>query len=264
MRANDISPDSATSAGALDSLQAWQPLGALQSVHIRVGKEPAPRPVATAQAIAGFGLVGDRHASPCSPRQLLLAGSPAYQRWGLPPAALRENLLLDFSTLQLGSGDLLRVGGEVVLWITFVCEPCNLLERRCPGTLKTIGAERGMLARVLRGGELRRGDAIGVRRGAAPLFSDDWQQRVLHVARAVPEGFWISYRQLAQLAGVHIAYCRAFPRVLSRLPAQVARRVGGNAGVDAAPAWSGAGFFDIEPSGTLVPSREHAARVTPE
>lgn len=244
MRANDISPDSAASAGALDSLQAWQPLGTLQSLHIRAGKEPAPRPVASAEAIAGFGLVGDRHASPLSPRQLLLAGAPAYQRWHLPCAALRENLRVDFSTGQLASGDLLRIGSEVVLWITFVCEPCNLLERRCPGTLKTIGAERGMLARVLRGGELRQGDAIGVRRGAAPLFSDDWQQRVLHVARAVPEGFWISYRQLAQLAGVHTAYCRAFPRVLSRLPAQLARRVGSVAGMGGALPWSGAGLFD--------------------
>lgn len=248
MRANDISPDDATSAGALDSLEAWQPLGALQSVHIRVGKEPAPRPVATAQAIAGFGLVGDRHASPLSPRQLLLAGGPAYERGGMPPASLRENLRVDFSTGQLNSGDLVRIGSKAILWMTFVCEPCNLLERRCPGTLKTIGADRGMLARVLRGGELRVGDDIAVRRAAAPVFSDDWQQRILHVARAVPEGFWISHRQLAQMAGVHTAYCRAFPRVLSRLPAQVARRVGSDAGMGAALPWNGAGLFDISRS----------------
>lgn len=244
MRAIDISPASAISAGTLDSLVAWQPLGRLESLHIRAGKEPAPRPVATVQAIAGFGLAGDRHASPLSPRQLLLAGAPAYQRWDLPCAALRENLRVDFSTSQLASGDLLRIGSDVVLWITFVCEPCNLLERRCPGTLKTIGADRGMLARVLRGGELRQGDAIGLRRGAAPLFSDDWQQRVLQVARAVPECFWISHRQLAQMAGVHTTYCRAFPRVLSRLPAEMARRVASGAGMNATLSWSGAGFFD--------------------
>ncbi|MEG2881294.1 MAG: hypothetical protein RR928_24825, partial [Comamonas sp.] len=244
MRANDISPVSTLSAGTPGSLEAWQALGSLDSLYIRAGKEPAPRPVTTVQAIADFGLAGDRHASPLSPRQLLLAGSPAYQRWGLPCAALRENLRVDFSTSQLASGDLLRIGSEVVLWITFVCEPCNLLERRCPGTLRTIGADRGILARVLRGGELRQGDVIGVRRAAAPLFSDDWQQRVLHVARAVPEGFWLSHRQLAQMAGVHTAYCRAFPRVLARLPADMARRVGSGAGMGAALPWSGAGLFD--------------------
>ena len=220
-------------------------LGELQSLYIRVAKEPAPRPVSTAQAIANFGLAGDCHASPRSPRQLLLAGRPAYERWGLPSASLRENLLLDFSTAQLASGDLVRIGGEVILWITFVCEPCNRLERRCPGTLKTIGADRGMLARVLRGGELRQGDEVAVCRAKAPMFSDDWRERVLQVARAVPEGSWISHRQLAEMAGVDTAYCRAFPRVLSRLPAAVAGRVGSDAGKTGALAWSGAGFFDI-------------------
>lgn len=246
MRANDTFPATATPSRASSRLHAaWQPLGTLQSLRIRAGKEPAPRAVTTAQAVAGFGLAADRHASPLSPRQLLLAGSPAYQRWGLAPASLRENLLVDFSTAQLDSGDLVRIGSEVILWITFVCEPCSLLERRCPGTLKTIGADRGMLARVLQGGALRQGDAIAVCRGAAPVFSDDWRERVLQVVRAMPTNCAISHRQLAQLAGVHTAYCRAFPRVLSRLPADVASRVGGEAGKNAASAWSGAELFDI-------------------
>lgn len=224
----------------------WQPLGSLESLHVRVGKEAAPRPVTTAVAIAGYGLAGDRHASPLSPRQLLLAGSAAYARWGLAPASLRENLRVDFSTGLLGSGDLVRVGDEVILWITFVCEPCGLLERRCPGTLKTIGAQRGLLARVVRGGALRQGDAISVRRACAPAFSDAWQERVLQVVRAVPEHAWIGHRQLAQMAGVHTAYCRAFPRVLSRLPEAMAGRVGRQAQRAGVPQWSGAGFFGFE------------------
>lgn len=221
-------------------------MGALQSLHIRMGQEAAPRRVTTAQAVAGHGLAQDRHASPLSPRQVLLAGSVAYARWGLPPASLRENLCVDFSTEQLASGDLLRVGSEVVLWMMFVCEPCGLLERRCPGTLKTLGAHRGMLARVLRGGTLRQGDAMALCRTRAPVFSNDWQGRVLQVARAVPENCWISYRQLAQLAGVHTAYCRAFPRILARLPAALACRVGSGAGLAGAVPWSGAELFDLE------------------
>ena len=223
----------------------WPIIGSLKSLYIRVGKEPAPRPVTTAQAITDFGLAGDRHASPRSPRQLLLAGSAAYQRWGLPPTSLRENLLVDFSIERLGSGDLVRIGNEVILWITFLCEPCNLLERRCPGTLKTIGADRGILARVLRGGTIHEGDAITMCQSKAPAFSDAWQARVMHVARAMPEGFYITYRQLAEMAGVPTAYCRAFPRVLSLLPAAVASRVGSGASITGAPQWSGAELFDI-------------------
>lgn len=246
MSFNDTFQSKTTSLISFDSLDAgWQPIGSLKSLHIRIGKEPAPRPVTTAQAIAGFGLAGDRHASPRSPRQLLLAGSAAYQRWDLPPASLRENLLVDFSTERLSSGDLVRVGKEVILWMTFLCEPCSLLERRCPGTLKTIGANRGMLARVVQGGNFQQGDEVAVCRAMAPVFSDDWQDRVLHVALAVPQNFWISYRQLAEMAGVHTAYCRAFPRVLSRLPPVVASRVGHEASITGALPWSAAGLFDI-------------------
>jgi hypothetical protein len=246
MRANDNFQHPATPPRACPGLDAgWQPIGSLQSLYLRAAKEPAPRPVTSAQVIAGLGLAGDRHASPRSPRQLLLAGDCAYQRWDLPPAALRENLRVDFSTGQLASGDLLRVGSEVVLWMTFLCEPCGLLERRCPGTLKTIGAQRGMLARVLRAGQIRAGDEIAVRRAGAPVFSDDWPERVLQVARAVPEGHSISYRQLAEMAGVATAYCRAFPRVLARLPPAVALRVSSEARITGA-IWSGAGFFDVD------------------
>lgn len=222
----------------------WTPLGSLTSLYIRVGKAPTPRRVTSVQAIADFGLAGDKHASPQSPRQLLLAGRTAYAHWGLPPASLRENLLIDFSTERLASCDLLRVGNEVILWMTFLCEPCSLLERQCPGTLKAIGANRGMLARVVRGGALHEGDAIAVCRWKAPVFSNAWQDRVVHVACAVPEGFRISYGQLADMAGVHPSYCRAFPRVLSRLPAAVANRVGSDPKLPEAPVWSGAGLFE--------------------
>lgn len=224
----------------------WQRLGSLESLYVRVAKEPAPRSVASVRAVAGHGLAGDRHASPSSPRQLLLAGGPAYRRWGLSPMALGENLRVDFATTQLDSGDLLRVGTDVVLWMTFVCEPCGRLERRCPGTLKAIGADRGMLARVVHGGEVREGDAVAVARARAPAFSNDWQERVLQAARAVPEGCRISYRQLAEMAGVQTAYCRAFPRVLSRLPAAVASRVASAAQAGSSPEWTGAELFDLQ------------------
>lgn len=221
----------------------WALMGSLKALYVRVGKEPAPRRVPAAQAVAGSGLEGDRHASPRSPRQLLLAGTTAYERWCMPPTSLRENLLVDFSFESFNSGDLVRIGSDAILWLTFFCEPCSLLERRCPGTLKTIGTNRGMLARVVRGGTLREGDAVALCRSAAPVFSNDWQERVLHVARAVPEGFWISYRQLAELAGVPNAYCRVFPRVLKQLGATTANRVVSEADMAGRRAWSGAALF---------------------
>lgn len=223
--------------------QAWQPLGVVAALYIRGPKEPAPRPASSVQAIANYGLAGDRHASPRSPRQLLLAGEDAYRSWKLPAASLRENVLVDFSVRELQSGDLLRIGRDVILWVTFLCEPCSLLERRCPGTLKTIGSDRGMLARVVRGGCIETGDPVLACHAAAPAFSDEWQSRVLQVARAIPPGHRISYGQLAEIAGVHAAYCRAFPRVLATLPPIFASRVGSSSHDHAKP-WSGSTLFE--------------------
>jgi len=245
------SPDSSTiptcwpgsRAAALD----WQPIGTARALYSRVAREAAPRAVSQVQALQNYGLVGDRHARPQSPRQLLIAGQVAYERFGLPAAALRENLLVDFSTEQLVSGDLLRIGREVVLWLTFHCEPCSLLERRCPGTLKALGTHRGMLARVLRGGTIAVGDEICRVRSSLPAMSNEWQARVLAVARSVPPDRYVVYRQLAELAGVPTAYCRAFPRVLSRLPGDVASRVrsGVMNGALSGRQWDGVELFQV-------------------
>lgn len=241
-----MSPAHPTQLPALAALNDhWQPIGSLQALYVRADKEPTPRSVAEVQAIAGYGLVGDRNASHLSPRQLLLAGTDAYQRWDLAEGALRENLRVDFSTSGLSSGDLLRIGSDVVLWVTFLCEPCRLLERKSPGIVARIGRDRGMLARVLRGGTIRNGAEVAICRAMAPAFSDQWQERVQQVACAVPGGAWISYRQLAEMAGVQTAYCRAFPKVLAQLPASVAARVRSQRSAAGEAAWSGDGFFGI-------------------
>jgi hypothetical protein len=223
----------------------WQFVGYVQAMHSRVAKELAPRRLSSLDMRADYGIVGDRHACPHSPRQILIAGDAAYGRFGLPEATLRENARIDFSTADLRSGDLLRIGSDVMLWLTFHCEPCSLLERRQPGTIETIGKHRGMLARVLSGGSFGVGDKVSLAGAALPAMSDDWQARVRGVACAVPAGHYIVYRQLAEMAGVANAYCRAFPKVLSRLPAEVSSRVVGAASALPGPLWSGAELFNV-------------------
>lgn len=224
---------------------SWQTIGSVQAAYSRAPKEPEPRRLLKVDTMANYGIVGDRHACPHSPRQLLIAGDLAYERFRLLEATLRENLRIDFSTADLRSGDLLRLGSEVVLWLTFHCEPCSLLERRHPGTVKTIGKHRGILARVLRGGVFSVGDEVSLARSLLPAMSDDWQTRVLGVACAVPADHYIAYRQLAEMAGVANAYCRAFPKVLSKLPVDVSSRVISAASSLPGPRWSGAELFDV-------------------
>ncbi len=195
--------------------------------------------------MAHQGILGDRHAHRLSPRQVLLAGADVYDELQLPPSALRENLLIDFPTAGLSSGSLLKIGPEVVLWITFQCEPCARLERREPGVVKALKGRRGVLARVLQGGVLRVGDALFEGPATLPPMSDDWKERIASVVRQIPAGKRVEYRQLADLAGVAKGYCRAFPRVLSQLCPDVARRAqAGSAVMHPAQHWEGAELFD--------------------
>ena len=71
---------------------------------------------------------------------------------------------------------------------------------------------------------------------------EDWRERVARVIEAVPPGQVIGYADLAHVAGVQSSYCRAFPRLLSRLgPAYAARAVPARAEAHL-PRWDGADY----------------------
>lgn len=219
-------------------------LGRVVGLALRPEQSSAPIAVDTVQAVAGHGLQGDRHADARSPRQLLLAGTPAYDALNLPPLLLRENLLLDIDTADLESGMLLRVGSQAVLQLTFQCEACGYLAERLGGSVRQLGQGRGMLARVETGGAIRAGDDVILLGDRRPALPEDWRERVAMVLDSVPPGMVIAYADLAHVAGIQSSYCRAFPRVLAKLgPMRAARAVAARSN-DPSPRWDGAGFFD--------------------
>lgn len=194
-----------------------------------------------ALAVAGQGLDSDRHADPLSPRQVLLAGAPAYRRHGLAPHTLRENVLLDIDTAVLSSGTLLRLGDMAVVALTFHCEACGYLDARHPGVARAIGRDRGVLARVVQGGMLRPGGSVVQLPQTLPPWSDDWRERVAHILALVPEGMVVEYRQLARLAGVQAVYCRALPALARKLG--LAERAVGLQSDKQVPRWMGENVF---------------------
>lgn len=196
------------------------------------------------RAVAGLGILDDRHADAHSPRQLLLAGSGVYQDFSLPPLALRENLLLDVDTARLASGIVLQIGGEVRLRMMFQCEACGQLDLVQPRLAQRIGGRRGMLARVLAGGTIRTGDAVRGLGVLEPAWPDDWRERVRRVLDAVPAGSVIEYRHLARLAGIQPSYCRAFPRLLARLGKGYAARAVSSQSSVSLPRWTGLDLFE--------------------
>jgi hypothetical protein len=202
----------------------------------------APDPVLQAHAATGHGLTGDVQGNALSPRQLLVAGTPAYDRLALPANALRENLLLDIDSATLRSGQLLAVGPEAILQLTFACEPCGRLNLRQDRLSGAIGAQRGMLARVLQGGVVATGDPVHLLAATRAAWPDDWRARVEAVLMRVPADAVVEYRQLALLAGVALTYCRVFPRVARALG--LAHKALPLRSACPLPRWDGAGLFD--------------------
>ncbi len=211
-------------------------------MYLRRARGKAPEAVQAVLAVLGAGLSGDVQSETLSPRQLLVAGTPAYDRLGLPANALRENLLLDVDSAMLASGQLLAVGADCVLQLTFACEPCGRLNLRQERLSRAIGAQRGMLARVLHGGLVADRDPVHLLAETRPAWPDDWRARVEAVLARVPDGAVVEYRQLALLAGVALTYCRVFPRVARALG--LAHKAVPLRSPCLLPRWNGAGLFD--------------------
>ena len=225
----------------------WRCVGEVTALRVR-GISGDLHEVDRLVAVDGIGLKGDKHANPLSLRQLLLAGSDVYRDLALSPMTLRENLLVNFSTVGLKSSSLLKVGRDVVLWLTFQCEACGRLEHRHPGIVKSIGKRRGMLSRVLRGGMILPGDIVSCAPSSIARISDRWQDRIVGVLQRVPLGKRVEFRQLAQLAGVPRTYCRVFPKLLSQLPDCVASKAQAGSVADIGQRWTGAEMFDVSKS----------------
>jgi MOSC domain-containing protein YiiM len=234
-------------------------IGRIEALALRPSLAAPHGRVDRVRAIACQGLEGDVHADPLSPRQLLLAGTDAYDAFALAPHALRENLLVDVDTSRLASGTVLQVGDGVLLRLMFQCEACGHLDAHRPGLSTRIGTRRGMLARVLRGGEIRPGDRIRTAGTPLPPWSDDWRERIVHVLDTLPPASVVTYKRLAQLAGVASSYCRAFPGMIARLGPRYAGKAVPSQSDVALPRWDGAGLFDPVPAERLF-----SAEVVPE
>ncbi len=122
-------------------------------------------PMETKQALRAsedLGLEGDRHAHAGSTRQVLLMDEETLAAFGLAPGAVKENITtrgIAFNTLTPGMR--LRIGGAL-LEITKACTPCSRMDEIRPGLRTALEGQRGLLARIVEGGELRVGEAIEI------------------------------------------------------------------------------------------------------
>lgn len=166
--------------GLRDLVARFPRPGRVDAILLRPRRGSPAWSVPMAVAIAGAGLAGDRSAdraaagTASSKRQVtliqaehlpvvasLLGSAP------IDPALLRRNLVVSglnllaarrlFKDLPLT----LRIGAAVVLEVTGACEPCSRMELVLgEGGYNALRGHGGVTARVIRGGEVRVGDAV--------------------------------------------------------------------------------------------------------
>ncbi|MGJ7565733.1 MOSC domain-containing protein [Variovorax sp. GB1R11] len=162
--------------------------GRLDAVLLRPARRAPVQSVDEAVALEGRGLQGDRSSGAAQPggrRQVTLL-----QAEHLPVIAalcaraevgadvLRRNLVVSGLNL-IAARSLFRdqplvlcIGAEVLLEISGPCEPCSRMEEALgPGGYNAVRGHGGLTARVLRGGLLRRGDAVMCRPAEAAGMS---------------------------------------------------------------------------------------------
>lgn len=134
--------------------------GEVAAVWIYDRASAAMRGVASARALADHGFEGCGHARPGKKRQVLLIDEETLAQFGLAPGMVKENLTTRGIAIQsLAPGERVRAG-SAVLEITGPCEPCAFMDTLRPGLRAATEGKRGVLARVVDGGVVARGDRI--------------------------------------------------------------------------------------------------------
>ena len=147
--------------------------------------------------IAGVGVAGDIHAGATVRHRSRMAVDPsrpnlrqvhllpaelldelAGEGFAIAPGQLGENITTrDIALLDLPRGTVLAIGGEVLLDVTGLRNPCGQIEAFRPGLLARLARKRGdgsverlagVMAVVRRGGQICEGDRIAVIRPPLP------------------------------------------------------------------------------------------------
>lgn len=172
----------------------------------------------TVGAAARHGLVGDCHASPLGPRQVLVVRQEDLDRHGLGIWQVRANIAVrGLSVDDLASGNVLEIGDETQVRVTHECEVCKVLRQYVPGeTFKKLPGQRGSLGVFVTGGSISVGDGVVVRASEYPHVPDGIYDRLAWLLARIPHGQVVTYATLLQLIGAARPYSRVLPTYLRR------------------------------------------------
>lgn len=137
-------------------------MGQVTAIHIGKGSRIPMTYRDEATLVEDYGVQGDRKARAGSKRQVLVMPAEVLDKFGLEPGVVRENITTrGFDVMALPRGSRVAIGGAL-LEATIECAPCGLMDDIRPGLQEELRGQRGMLFRVLRGGQVRVGDAVTI------------------------------------------------------------------------------------------------------
>ena len=131
-------------------------------VFVGPGHRLPMREVQSAEAILDRGMEGCGHARAHSERQILLMDLETLEKFELEPGIVKENVTIRGLDLRrVANGHRVRIGAAEVE-IVLPCHPCSRMDEIREGLQEELKGQRGVLGKIVKGGLIRRGDAVEV------------------------------------------------------------------------------------------------------
>lgn len=193
-------------------------VGIVSALFLKPLRHEPLEEVRHAMARVGHGIVGDCHAQPLGPRQVLVVRTESLDGLDIAPWQVRANIATrGLPESALRSGSVLAVRSNLRIRITHECEICAVLRRYVPAeTLKDLSGRRGSLGVILHSGEISVGDFIRVITDRYPEVPERVYERVAWVIERIPRGYVTTYDRLLALVGATKPFFRVLPTYLRR------------------------------------------------
>lgn len=143
--------------------------GSVQWIGVRPARNAPVEVIARTTIVANHGLTNDHYANTGGSRQVTLIQAEHLDAVAsilgvatVDPSAVRRNIVVRGINLLALKNRQFFVG-EALLEFTGLCHPCSRMEKTLgPGGYNALRGHGGITARVLKSGDLKIGDAVGV------------------------------------------------------------------------------------------------------
>lgn len=146
-------------AGSCRPLRYPRAMAELVGIWRSPKRREAMEPLESARVFENEGVEGCAHRRG-GKRNVLFVAVEDLEALGVEPGAVKENFTVrGAEVMKWPLGQRLAIG-DAEFEVSMICDPCELMETIRPGLLAEIDGRRGMLARVLKSGQVAVGDTI--------------------------------------------------------------------------------------------------------